>query len=260
MPTKIAVVLPTLGSRLELLEHSLASIREQYSQALDIHLVVVVPRDATQARRLAKKFGASLIDDPGKGMSAAMNVGIDVVDDAQYYAWMSDSDFYRPGALQRLSGLLNANPDAVLAFGACDYVTKDSSIIGSSRAGSVAPYLLAWGPNLIPHPGTMIRVSELKAVGRYSESLKYSMDTDLLLKLKRRGRFVHTSFPVSAFRLHDDSLSLLNKKASFAEAKKVRRSYLPAALRPLSPLWETVWQIQSDLATKREERLARASH
>ena len=67
------LVVPTLGRRLEYLEQTLASVREQ---DVPVDLVVVCPPTRrTGARSLAARFGARLLDDPGS-LSAAVNLGL----------------------------------------------------------------------------------------------------------------------------------------------------------------------------------------
>jgi hypothetical protein len=78
----------------------------------------------------------------------------------------------------------------------------------------------------------------MHAVGLFDEDLEYAMDLDLFLKLRRHGSFVSTRQSVSAFRWHPDSITVANRSASTAEARRVKTLHLPRLLRPLSPAWE----------------------
>ena len=80
----------------------------------------------------------------------------------------------------------------MLAFGGCDYIDADGRTIAVSNAGRLATFLLPWGPDLIPHPGTMVRLDALEAIGGFDRSLKYAMDLDAFLKLRAHGRFAWT--------------------------------------------------------------------
>ena len=232
----VVVVVPTLGERVETLRHSLASVRAQ-SDVL-AHLVVVVPEAATEARKIASDLGATVVDDPRRGLSAAVNAGVAARRDERFYAWLGDDDLLAEGGLRTLADLLEAEPRAVVAYGACTYIDDADRTIAVSRAGDLATKILGWGPDLVPQPASLTRVDALLAAGEYDESLRFAMDLDMFLRLKRHGLFVSTKQEVAAFRWHADSLTVANRSLSLAESEKVKRRYLPGAARPLSSLWD----------------------
>jgi len=235
-PSDILVVLPTLGDRLELLERALQSIDTQ-RRDVSLTLVMVVPPSKRAARKLGKKYGAVLVDDPAQGMSAAINLGLAQRTSEEFYIWIGDDDQFRPGGLRALLELLRAQPDAVVAYGACDYVDDSGVILWVSRAGNLARRIIGFGPNLIPHLAAMMRLDALRVVGGYDESLRFTMDLDVLLRLRARGPFVATTTVTSAFGWQPQSLTVENRSASAAEAREVKKRYLPAGLVWLEPLW-----------------------
>lgn len=260
---KVLVVLPTLGDRLDTLEETLGTIDAQRAD-VDLTLLVVAPASAVEARQLAERFGAVVVQDPRLGISEAINVGIRAATDERYYAWMGDDDLFRPRGLARLRDLLEQDPDAVVAYGGCDYIDPTGRTIASSRAGRAAVLVMPWGPNLVPHPGSMIRLDDLRAVGLFDTSLKYSMDLDVFLKLRRRGRFVCTREPVSAFRWHPESLTVSSRAASGAEAEAVKLRHLRRWIQPFAPLWHVPVRWASAYAaravSRRAFRLAHQHH
>jgi len=250
--SKVLVVLPTLGDRVSQLELALESVELQRGE-VELTLVVVVPPDAKEARTLAKKFGAVVIEDPGKGMSAAINAGIEARTLEDFYIWLGDDDSYRPGGLKSLVQAMKTHPHATVAFGACDYV-GDGEVLWTSRAGAWASRLVGLGPNLIPHPAALIRLDSLIAIGGYDEKLTMVMDLDLFLRLRRVGEFVSTPETVSAFGWHPDSLTVSDRRKSAAEARMVKRRYLPRWALLFEPLWEYPVQWASALAARRLSR------
>lgn len=259
---KVLVVLPTLGDRLELLEVTLKTVEAQ-RDTVDLTLVVVLPTAALAARALAESFHAVIVDDPRQGLSGAINVGIAARTDEEHYAWIGDDDLFRADGLARLTRILRERPEAVLAFGGCDYIDPEGRTIAVSNAGRLARVLIAWGPDLIPHPGTMIRLDALNAVGNFDVRLKYAMDLDVFLKLRKLGRFAWTRDTVSAFRWHPESLTVSNRAASSAEAEQIKRRHLPSVLRPVSPVWHAPIRWASGFAASRvtaaAQRLSRSS-
>lgn len=234
-PARILIVVPTLGQRTAYLRQTLASVTSQSEPA---DLVVVVPRAAEEARHVAIDSGAALMDDPG-GQSAAINLGIARAQQHhEYVNWLGDDDTLTPGSLAAVSRALDARTEASAAFGQCQYVDPNDQPVWSSRAGRTAPWILPWGPNLIPQPGMLIRRTAWLAVGGLDESLKYSMDLDLLLRLRRVGPLIAVPQMVSTFRWHPESITVSARESSLTEAQAVKRRYLPPRVEPLAPLWE----------------------
>ncbi|WP_424445431.1 glycosyltransferase [Microbacterium sp. CH-015] len=253
----ILVVLPTLGDRLEFLRETLESVAVQRS-TVALTLVVVSPPSAAEARALAESYDAVLVDDPKLGISAAINCGLKARTSERYYAWIGDDDLFRPGGLARLQGMLESDARAVVAYGACDYVDPHGGIAWVSAAGRLATFILPFGPDLIPNPAALIRFDDLEAIGGFDESLRYAMDLDAFLSLRRRGRFLATREPVAAFRWHPDSLTVANRRASSAESEAVKRAHLPKGLRPFSFLWDLPVRWASRYAASRVTARARA--
>lgn len=255
---QILVVLPTLGDRLEMLKATLDSVEGQRGQ-VDLKLVVILPAEATDAKAIASRYDAVVVDDPREGISTAINTGLKTATTERYYAWIGDDDLFRPGGLEVLRSLIEEADDNVVAYGGCDYIDPHGRTVFTSRAGRLAYWLQPWGPNLLPHPGSLIRLDDMAAVGFFDPKLKYSMDLDLFLKLRRRGHFVATKTSVSAFRWHPESATVSNRKASTAEARAVKRKHLPSAARPFTPMWETPVGWAASYAARSVSRRAQES-
>jgi GT2 family glycosyltransferase len=251
---KVLVVMPTLGERLDTLVQSIESVT---SQPVSTRLVVVVPEAAEEARAIARRAGATVVDDPRRGLSAAVNAGIAARANEPFYAWLNDDDFFLPEGLGTLIDLLERQPRAVVAYGGCRYIDGEDRRIGVSKAGDLAHRILPWGPNLVPQPASVTRMEALVAAGPYDEALKYAMDLDMFLRLRRIGAFVSTQVEVATFRWHVESLTVAGRNLSVTEAQQVKRRYLPARARRVAPLWDLPVRWATYLAGKQVTRRAR---
>lgn len=232
----IMVVLPSLGERLEYLESALASCQNLLEFA-EVTVAVVVPEDAAQARELARRYQARILSDPGRGMSAAINVALDSHDGETFYTWLGDDDELVAEGVRDLMRALEENPAAIVAHGFCDYIGGNGRLIGVNRAGSLASLLMSWGPNLVPHPGTVVRFDALVQTGGFDEALRYVMDLDMFLRLRAFGTIIHRRVVASRFRWHPESATVADRAASSREAIKVKTKHLPVFLRAFSPIW-----------------------
>lgn len=225
----IHFVVPTLGERPELLAKSLRSIVDQGH--VDLDLVVVAPR-GLGVEETARSFGGRFAEDPRRGgLSGALNAGLAcAADDTQYFAWLGDDDLLAPGSLAKTSSVLNENPDAVMAFGWCDYIDDQDRVVFRSRAGRVAAAILSFGPNLVPQPGSLFRYADVVAVGGLDETVRLAMDLDLFLRLRQRGRLIAIPETVASFRWHAGSATVQGENLSMEESDQLRMKYMRPGL------------------------------
>ncbi|MCL2454406.1 MAG: glycosyltransferase [Micrococcales bacterium] len=257
---KILVVMASLGDRLDTLREALASVDAQRAE-VDLRLVVVLPAGTDEAAALAREHGADIVEDRRLGIFEAINTGIQAARDETYYAGLGDDDLLRPHALLRLRTLFEQNPKAVVTYGACEYITGDGRLLHRSAPGRLAPWLMTWGPNLLPHPGALVRLDAMREVGLFKPELKYSADLDMWLSLRHLGPFASTRQPVSAFRWHPDSFTVSSQGASAAESAVTRRRHLSRWARPFAPLWErpVLWASARAAASRANQAAQRPS-
>lgn len=225
------IVVPTLGLRPDLLHDCLESIRAQGTPGLDV--VAVAPPDLGVEEAVGA-VGGRFVTDPGRGgLSAALNAGLAASrPDTRYFSWLGDDDLLAPGSLQTTTRVLDEHSDAVLVYGWCDYIDEDGTVVFRSRAGSLAARILAWGPNLIPQPGCLMRLDAVTAVGGLDESVRLAMDLDLFLRLRDRGRFLAVPQTLASFRWHPESATVQQERDSMEESDRLRMKHMrPAASR-----------------------------
>lgn len=220
---RILVVIPTLGIRLDTLDRTLASIQEQPGVLADT--LIVAKTASEDLSKIADRYHARILVHPGN-ISVAVNAGFAQATEAhRYAAWLGDDDLLYPDSLAHTSALLESSPAAVVAYGACDYVDQAGKLLFCRRPPFMAPTLLHFVPGLIKQEACLFRLSALKRAGGLDEELKYTMDLDLLLRLRRHGSFIKTNRVTAAFRWHPGSLTIANRKASLDEAQFVQRRH-----------------------------------
>jgi len=232
---RTAVVVPTLGRRPEFLDRSLRSIRA----AGDAYVLMVAPAgyDAEPLREAG--LIDRKIDETGTSLAAAINQAFAALPaDVEFIAWLGDDDLLRPDALRVTEEFLGTHPRSVAVYGRCDYIDEDDRVLWANRSGPWAAPLLRVGPDLIPQPGSLFRRSSVDQVGELRTDLGWAFDFDFFIRLSRVGRLSYLPKTLAAFRWHNDSLSVGQRADSVREASEVRRSHLPAWLRPISVLWE----------------------
>ena len=230
----VGIVVPTLGSRAEFLCESVASIRA----AGDAVITIVRPPDAHIDPSVLELVD-QVVDDPGTGLAAAINVGIrSLPASTRYVSWLGDDDRLVPGTLAVVAAELERT-GAAAVFGQCRYIDETGNELWLNRSGRWASPLMLCGPQLVPQPGSLVRRSDFVAMGGLDEARKWAFDLEMFLQLRRRpGGLRYISQPVAEFRWHDGSLSVGGRLGSVTEASEIRRRHLPSPLRQASALWE----------------------
>jgi GT2 family glycosyltransferase len=250
---EVLIVIPTLGQRLDYLREALISIREQ---TITADITVVTPVSAVQARILAAEFDCVILDDPGS-LPAAINLGVAKSQPHHVYVnWLGDDDLLTPRSLESTIAALKPNASAVVSYGACRYIDDRGNELWVSRAGKWADRILNWGPDLIPQPGMLIRLSAWRAVSGLDQSLSHAFDLDLLLKLKQQGEFTPVDQVVSCFRWHQESLTVSDRTKSLDESELIKRRYLSPRQARMKWIWEKPIRVATRIAAGRLNKRA----
>lgn len=214
------MVIPTLGRRLPTLERALKSILDQADISID---TIIVSKAVTpELCQIAARYNARVIQNDGH-ISEAVNAGLSAASTSHgYMAWLGDDDLYRPDSLATARARLDLDPMAVVCFGSCDYVDFDCNLLFNRRPPPFAPTLLQFIPGLIKQEACLFRLSAVRSLGGLDPTLRFTMDLDLLLRLRHLGRFVRTNRTLAAFCWHPDSLTIANRKSSLDEAQIVQ--------------------------------------
>ena len=234
-PARVLLIIATLGQRPAFLEQTVGSI---LAQPVLVDLVIVAPPDNQHVADLAARHQIPVLADPGS-LPKAINLGAtELKDHHDYLNWLNDDDLLEPNTLQKLIHSLDSTPSATVAFGYCRYIDVAGQELWVSKAGKLAPWILPWGPDLIPQPGMLIRASAWRQVGGVDPSFSLAFDLDLLLRLKKLGPLVCVPEIVSSFRWHPDSLTVDDRSLNLEESERAKRATLPKPLRPISPMWD----------------------
>jgi GT2 family glycosyltransferase len=184
-------------------------------------------------------LGDTSVDDPGRGLAAAINAGArELPSSIKYLNWLGDDDLCYPGGINRLREALEREPRAVLSYGACAYIDENDFTLFVNRPGRWAVNLMRFGPQFVSQPATLIRRDAFQQVGGLDEQLGWAFDLDLFIKLAACGKLVAVPAVTAGYRWHAGALSVSSRADSVREASLVRKRHLLRVLRPLSWLWE----------------------
>ena len=158
---------------------------------------------------LADMPGVTILRTPNSGCPAARNFGFRH-STGDYLVFLDGDDQLLPDAVASQLRMLQCHPDAVLAFGAAQYINGCGEKINSPpfcRAkNDYFLMLLESNPIACPGAAMITRESFVKA-GLFDESFFVVEDYDLYLRLLRKASAIRHPEYVVLYRRHTDNLS-----------------------------------------------------
>ncbi len=254
MIPKVGIVVPTLGTRPDYLKQCLRSIRE----AGEAHIVLVAPAGFDALYLKNDGLFDSEIEDPRQGLPEAINLGIRALPkEVEFVNWLGDDDLLANGSIAVAQEALSESSQAVMVFGACNYIDSEGETIWTNRSGRWAAPLLRFGPDLIPQPGALFRREVFERIGGLSSDFNWAFDFDLFIRFSKLGKLQYVNRTLASFRWHPESLSVEHRRMSVAEASAVRVRHLPKVLKLISIIWEYPVKQATLFAGKRVTNMSR---
>ncbi len=212
MPS-VSVVVPTFNAG-RLLEETLDSVEAQTLPPLEIIVIDDGSTDDTVERVHRRAPRVRLVTQANRGVSSARNRGW-MEAQGDLLCFLDQDDVWHPMQLERQAACLHAIPAAAAVATPYWFCRADGALRLSDLVWPADP----GGANMVDGyegwtyhrflldcwaltSATMIRRQALVSVGGFDESLPYSEDWDLWLRLSRQAPFVQLAWPPVKYRQH----------------------------------------------------------
>lgn len=167
--------------------------------------------------RLAQGIpGTRVVHQRNAGVAAARNSGMRV-GDGDVIAFLDDDDRWPPERLERLIGALEAEPDALGAFGGGVYIDHAGRRFGTWHTEAATSDEFLSGSTPIPRiVALVVRRAAVDTSGMFDESFRLTEDDEFILRLLRHGSLVSSSdSPVVEYRRHTRNLTIVGWRAHY---------------------------------------------
>jgi glycosyltransferase involved in cell wall biosynthesis len=253
---RITIVTPSFNQA-QFLERTIRSVLEQGYPGLEYMVMDAGSSDGSVEiiRRYAERL-TYWTSGPDGGQAAAINAGWRMANGG-VLAWLNSDDFLLPDALLAVGQAFQEHPEVVLVYGQTQLVDAHGSPLGT--VGS--PYrhrTLMYSHQLIPQPSSFFRRSTVEAVGLLDESLHYSMDLDLFLRLSRVARPLWLQQTLAEATVHAGAKTTRDRGRAVDETHQVRLRYARGAgaiLVRLQPALSWIYERMPGLARVVADRL-----
>jgi glycosyltransferase involved in cell wall biosynthesis len=235
---KFSVVTPSYnGFRyLERTAHSVLSQRGDF----ELQWIVVDGGSADGThdflRSLAGESRVTWASEPDRGQSHAINKGLALAD-GDVLSWLNSDDLYAPGALQAVADAFRRNDRAAWVAGRCNIVDFAEREIRHNVTRYKDHLLRRYSfrrllrENFISQPAVFWRRDFGAAAGPLDESLHYTMDYDLWLRMAKLRDPLVLDTLLAHFRLHGESKSGRVQREQFDEQYRVAGRHFGADWR-----------------------------
>jgi GT2 family glycosyltransferase len=220
MMASVSVVIPVYNGE-RYIRETLKSVFAQTYQDREIICVDDGSEDASL--KILKEIQESkesknriqVVQQPNMGQAGARNAGAKR-GTGTYLAFLDQDDLWLPHKLERQVAVLESNPDTVMVHCDMDMIDElgrvtDQTLVSTTQKsvqkGPSLSQLFGWDPCI--NPSTMlIRRAAFDRIGGFdSELSRWGDDVDLMLRLKREGRFVFLEETGTQYRKHSTNFS-----------------------------------------------------
>lgn len=217
----LSVIMPVHNGA-HFIAEALASVAAEKPEGVEVR-IYNSGDDRGAARRIAEKF-AGQIDlywhdrTDLTPWTSKTNLGVAEAR-AAHIVMLHQDDLWLPGHLAAVRKAIAEHPDAAMSVGPSQFAAPDGRLLNVWKlpfpAGSL-PGTDVLGPllvqNTIAVPSVVIRRSAWQDCGGMDETLWYTADWDLYLKLASGGPVHVRSTPTTAFRVHGGSLTMTGRR------------------------------------------------
>jgi len=216
----VSVVTPSLDQGAFIEDTILSVLNQDYSRRE--HLVIDGgSTDQTLGILERYRSGLRFVSEPDAGQAAAINKGFRS-SSGEILAWLNADDCYEPGALSAAAAFLRERPDVMLVYGDATLVDTQGREIGP--CANVEPFdldRLVHQLDFIVQPAAFFRREAFDAVGGLDESLHWSMDYDLWLKIARRFPVAYLPRRLARYRWTGANKTARGGLERYAELERV---------------------------------------
>lgn len=228
---RISIITPSFNQA-DFLAQTARSVLTQ-SGDFSLQWIVIDAQSTDETGKLLASIDDSRlkwISEPDRGQSHAINKGLALAD-GDIVAWLNSDDLYAPGALQSVTTAFTCHPEARWLVGRYEVIDTANRVIRQSiarykeRGLRNYRYAKLLRENFISQPSVFWRRDFGAEIGPLDESLHWTMDYDLWLRMGKRADPLVVPEVLSQFRLHAGSKSGKLDRRQFDEQYQVASRY-----------------------------------
>ena len=231
---RISIITPSYNQAV-FIEQTISSVLSQSYPNLEYVIIDGGSTDGTV--EILKQYDERIawVSERDRGQSDALNKGMKQAT-GNIVGFINSDDLLAPQSLWRVSDYFRKHPDAYWVSGKCRNIDEN----GIEIRKSVTLYKNAWMltrsytalmiTNYLSQPATFWRREIMDEVGFFDESLHYSMEYDLWLRIGQKYRLYTIDDYLASFRIHSASKAGSSANAPFDADLEILKRYAKGPL------------------------------
>jgi O-antigen biosynthesis protein len=233
---KISIYIPAYNAQ-NYIRDAIDSVLNQDLTDLEVCIADDGSRDGTLAL-LEQTYGAEprvrVVSNPNGGIGYASNQAIEMAR-GLYIGQLDSDDRLKPGAVRQLVDYLDAHPDIVCCYSACERVDAGGTYLQDEYNWPIWSHEKMMITS-IAHHFRMFRKQAWERTSHFRQDIANAVDYDMFLKLAETGGFHHLDKKLYQRRWHGDNTSHVNEGTQTGNTYHVQREAL--ARQGLAPFWD----------------------
>lgn len=230
---KVSIIIPFYNT--EYIDEAIESALNQTYPNVE---VIVVNDGSEQYNDKMKPYlnRIKYVEKPNGGTASALNAGIRAMT-GDYFCWLSADDRFLPDKTEQQLNFMKergaaAGYTAFVLINSEGKVTSD--ILGMTISDRIG--FLRYMKRSCPINGCtiMLRKDLFEKVGLFDESLPYTHDYDMWLRIVQSDDFHYLPVPTVEYRVHHEMGSVKYRDDQMKETKKLQRKYRSALGKAIS--------------------------
>ena len=174
-----------------------------------VELIICDAVSTDNSVEIIKKYADNIAwwcSEKDEGQSDAFNKGFAHAR-GKYGCWLNADDILMPGALESVVRYLDRNPQCEWMAGSCVFADSELNVKWCSRCVHIWRNGFSQFPMYsVNGPSSFFLIENLKKIGGFDVTLRYTMDTDLWRRFARaRINLHHIPNYIWCFRVHEES-------------------------------------------------------
>jgi glycosyltransferase involved in cell wall biosynthesis len=180
------------------------------------------------------------VSEQDRGQSHAINKGFALAS-GDVLTWLNSDDVYLPGALSAVAECFQRQPEVDLVYGNFIYTDIHGRVLRRRKVSPRISYDQLVFHDYLGQPAVFFRRSLLEQIGAVNESLNYSMDWELFLRMWKVAKPLHLARELATFRLNHLAKTNCEDDAKWQrEREMIQRRYMrqPFASERVNRAWQ----------------------
>jgi glycosyltransferase involved in cell wall biosynthesis len=199
----VTIVTPSYNQG-EFIRATIDSVLSQDYQNLEY--IVMDGGSTDETASILAEYASRLtwISEKDRGQAHAINKGFAQAR-GEIVAWINSDDVYLPGAISRAVAEFERLPCAAVVYGDGFLIDREGRPTGRFQVEPFNLWRLSYLSDYVLQQSTFFRKNAIEAIGGLDETLHYTLDWDLLIRLGKRFGLHHLKEDLAMLREYSDA-------------------------------------------------------